>query len=233
MFQRLWLASVAQPLHPLLSVACAAVALTFGLLLRDATTLLTFVAGLGLIFMMVGYGVLLARIARIVIPLAALIGVLAALFGGGVSGGLMTFGSISLLGLTIAFAWTIDPTQLARALRQAGAPPLVALSLLITVRSIPTLVGEAVRIRDAMRVRGLSLRHTPLRILYRALVVPLLIRVLTLSESLALALETRAFTGDPCATIYRPVALHGRDYATLALMVILMSGVAGTQWLFN
>ena len=64
-----------------------------------------------MIFMMVGYGVLLARIARIVIPLAALIGVLAALFGGGVSGGLMTFGRISLLGLTIAFAWTIDPIR--------------------------------------------------------------------------------------------------------------------------
>ena len=79
----------------------------------------------------------------------------------------------------------------------------------------------------------MSLRHTPLRILYRALVVPLLIRVLTLAESLALALETRAFTGDPRATIYRPVALHRRDYATLALMVILMSGVAGAQWLFN
>ena len=68
MLERLWLSSVAQPLHPLLSVACAAVALTFGLLLRDATTLLTFVAGLGLIFVMVGYGMLLIRIARIVIP---------------------------------------------------------------------------------------------------------------------------------------------------------------------
>jgi|GEM_PF-4629794 len=233
MFERLWLASVAQPLHPFLSVACAAVVLTFGLLLSDVSALLVFIAGLGLIFIVVGYEMLFARIARIVIPLAALIGVLAALFGGGVSGGLITFGRISLLGLTTAFAWTIDPTQLARALRQAGAPPLVAMGLLITVRSIPTLVGEAVRIRDAMRVRGLSLRHTPLRILYRAVIVPLLIRILTLAESLALALETRAFTGDPRATIYRPVALHGRDYATLALMVILMSGVAGTQWLFN
>jgi hypothetical protein len=33
------------------------------------------------------------------------------LFGGGMSGGLTTFGRISLLGLTIAFAWTIDPIR--------------------------------------------------------------------------------------------------------------------------
>ncbi|MDW8148249.1 MAG: energy-coupling factor transporter transmembrane component T [Roseiflexaceae bacterium] len=105
--------------------------------------------------------------------------------------------------------------------------------MLITVRSIPTLVGEAMRIRDAMQVRGLSLQRTPPRILYRALVVPLLIRVLTLAESLALALETRAFTGDPHATVYRPVALQGRDYGVAALLMMLVIGVASVQWLFT
>lgn len=233
MIQRVFLLSVARPLHPLLSVACAVVALTFGLLLRDVTTLLPFVAGLALLFIIVGYGALLARAALVVVPLAALIGALAAMFGGGITGGLMTFGRISLLGLTTALAWTIDPTQLARALRQIGAPPIVAIGLLITVRSIPTLVGEAMRIRDAMQVRGLSLQRTPLRILYRALVVPLLIRVLTLAESLALALETRAFTGDPHTTVYRPVALQGRDYSVAALLMMLVTGVASVQWLFT
>lgn len=232
MIQRVLLLSVARPLHPLLSVACAVVALTFGLLLRDVTTLLPFVAGLALLFVIVDYGALLARAALVIVPLAALIGALAALFGGNVSSGLMTFGRISLLGLTTALAWTIDPTQLARALRQAGAPPIVAIGLLITVRAIPTLVGEAMRIRDAMQVRGLALRRTPLRVLYRALVVPLLIRVLTLAESLALALETRAFTGDPRATVYRPVTLHRRDYGVAALLTLLVIGVASVQWIF-
>lgn len=232
MIQRVLLLSVARPLHPLLSVACAVVALTFGLLLRDVTTLLPFVAGLALLFVIVGYGALLVHAALVIVPLAALIGALAALFGGNVSSGLMTFGRISLLGLTTALAWTIDPTQLARALRQAGAPPIVAIGLLITVRAIPTLVDEAMRIRDAMQVRGLSLRRTPPSVLYRALVVPLLIRVLTLSESLALALETRAFTGDPRATVYRPVTLHRRDYGVAALLTILIIGVASVQWIF-
>lgn len=232
MIRRVLLLSVARPLHPLLSVACAVVALTFGLLLRDVTTLLPFVAGLALLFVLVGYGALLARAALVIVPLAALIGALAALFGSNVSSGLMTFGRISLLGLTTALAWTIDPTQLARALRQTGAPPIVAIGLLITVRAIPTLASEAMRIRDAMRVRGLALRRTPLRILYRALVVPLLIRVLNLAESLALALETRAFTGDPRATVYRPVTPHGRDYGMAALLTLLIIGVASVQWIF-
>ena len=54
-------------------------------------------------------------------------------------------------------------------------------------------------------------------ILYRAFLIPLMVRLVNLSDTLALSVETRGFTTYPAPyTVYRPVYLQAKDVAFAA-----------------
>ena len=54
-------------------------------------------------------------------------------------------------------------------------------------------------------------------ILYRAFLIPLMVRLVNLSDTLALSVETRGFTTEAAPyTVYRPVYLQAKDGAFAA-----------------
>ena len=88
----------------------------------------------------------------------------------------------------------------------------------------PLLRAEVRQTREAMRTRGAGGLLNP-AILYRAFLIPLMVRLVNLSDTLALSVETRGFTTYPAPyTVYQPVYLQARDGAFAALSALCAMG---------
>lgn len=97
--------------------------------------------------------------------------------------------------------------------------------LALCVAAIPGLLRAEVRqTREAMRTRGAGGLLNP-AILYRAFLIPLMVRLVNLSDTLALSVETRGFTTEATPyTVYRPVYLQAKDGAFAALSALCAMG---------
>ena len=103
-------------------------------------------------------------------------------------------------------------------------PRVLTLAMLITFTFFPLLRAEVRQTREAMRTRGAGGILNP-AILYRAFLIPLMVRLVNLSDTLALSVETRGFTTYPAPyTVYRPVYLQGKDGAFAALSALCAMG---------
>lgn len=85
---------------------------------------------------------------------------------------------------------------------------------------------EIRRIRQAMRLRGVNSAWYDPRVVYRAFVIPLMMRLLSISDLLALSLETRAFSMDGGVTSYRTLTVRRRDSAYIAAVAaVILAGI--------
>lgn len=213
---------VPEPFHPLLSIGFSVAALTTGLLLRPLP-FFAFLSAASVLLVVAGYGKALARLYAFTLVTGAALAGLAVLLGESLPGAVMILGRVTLVGLSMALVATIDPTRLSRALCQARCPRALALGVLISVNFVPVLKQESDRIREAMRARGVVLRWHNAAHLYRALVLPLLIRLISISDTLTLSLETRGFAVEGRGTVYRPVTWRQRDYLYLGAFAVMLA----------
>ena len=96
-----------------------------------------------------------------------------------------------------------EPVRMTRALSQVHTPRAVTLGMLIAMSFVPMLRGEIARVREAMKTRGAGSLWN-LKIFYRAFLVPFAIRLVNISDTLALSVETRGFAlGKVPYTIYK------------------------------
>lgn len=224
-----WL-QVNNGLHPLLSVLFSMLILTCGLMLKDVKLFFYFLLALSLLFALNGYGKAMGMVYLLAFPLGTGVALLAYYFGETTAGAFFILGRILLLALCSVLMITINPTKLARALYQVNCPRVIALGLLITVRFIPVLKKEMETIREAMMVRGVEFRWYRLHHVYRALILPLVIRLFHISDTLALSLETRAFSRESRVTVYQPVLITARDYLVGSFFLIILSGGVFLAW---
>ena len=83
--------------------------------------------------------------------------------------------------------------------------------MLISMSFVPMLRGEIKRVREAMKTRGAGSILNP-KILYRAFLVPFVMRLVNISDTLALSVETRGFAlGKVRYTIYKKESLAISD----------------------
>jgi energy-coupling factor transporter transmembrane protein EcfT len=213
-----------QPLHPLASVVLSLLTLALGLTLGRLLNTAVFVGSLCLLYVLAGYGRIVWRVFRLLTPIAAVVAGLAYLAGDSIEGCLMTMGRISLVGLSSVLLLSVHPTRLSRALTQVGCPRIVALALLITIRFVPVLHAETQRIREAMMVRGVRFHWANLCHVYRALVLPLIVRLINISDLLALSVETRAFSLAEKGKAYRRVSWQLKDALIGAAFALALAG---------
>lgn len=100
-----------------------------------------------------------------------------------------------LMGLNLLYVQATPLPELLAALRGLPIPGQAALLLATLMRFLPTALGEARRIVEAQRCRGLDLKRlwTPAGLV--ALAVPLFLAQVKRSHDLALCLEIRGFAG--------------------------------------
>ena len=118
----------------------------------------------------------------------------------------------------------LAPVCLVRGFSCMRLPRVLTLAMLITFTFFPLLRAEVRQTREAMRTRGAGGLLNP-AILYRAFLIPLMVRLVNLSDTLALSVETRGFTTEAAPyTVYRPVYLQGKDGAFAALSALCAMG---------
>jgi energy-coupling factor transport system permease protein len=100
--------------------------------------------------------------------------------------------------ITAAGVWMMatSPQHMTLGLLRLGLPYKAGMAMSATIRFVPLINAERVTIVEAQRARGLDLSQgNPFRrvVRYVAVIGPMLVRALDLAQSLALAMESRAF----------------------------------------
>lgn len=113
---------------------------------------------------------------------------------------------------------SILPVDLTRNLNQIKIPRKITLGMLICLNFVPILKIEVKNIKEAMKIRGVSILNP--KIFYRAFLIPLTIRLVNISDTLALSVEARGFKMDGKSSIYKPVKLKLKDILIFSLIII-------------
>ncbi len=108
--------------------------------------------------------------------------------------------------LAVVPGMALAPVRVTRNLSQLRVPRAVTLGMLIAMSFVPMLKNEIARVREAMKTRGAGSVLNP-QILYRAFLVPLVMRLVNISDTLALSVETRGFT-----LAKAPYTIYKREY---------------------
>jgi len=119
----------------------------------------------------------------------------------------------------------LPPVLMVRNFGKLKIPRPLTLAMLVTLTFMPLLNLEVKRVREAMKTRGAGSLWNP-KIFYRAFLIPFIMRLVNISDTLALSVETRGFTMDSQDyTVYKDVSLTARDIVFAVLLVVL-SGLA-------
>ena len=144
---------------------------------------------------------------------------------------------------TSVMTLTTTPNELTDGLEKALAPmnkihvPVheIAMMMSIALRFIPILVEETDKIMTAQKARGASFSEGNLLQRAKALVpilVPLLVSSFHRAEELATAMECRCYRGETGRTKMRQLHAAGRDYAAMAVTLLLFAGAVAVKIIF-
>jgi energy-coupling factor transport system permease protein len=137
----------------------------------------------------------------------------------------------SLLTLTTSPIRLTDGFErLMRPLAPIGVPAHeLALMMTIALRFIPTLTEEADRIMRAQAARGADFQSGNLMNRIRGLIpvmVPLFVAAFRRADELATAMEARGYRGGQGRTKMRDLAYTGKDFAAMALLLVMVAAVS-------
>lgn len=202
---------IKNPIYPLIGILASAAIIVFGLVTANKLECMYFLAGVWLLFLLFGYW----KSCLAVLPVA---GVLCAVFSGityaitrDVAATYAAANRILAVCVAVVPGLALSPIYLTRSLSQIGTPRMITLGMMIALNFFPLLKAEVRQIREAMRTRGAGSLLNP-KIFYRAFLIPLVMRLVNISDTLALSVETRGFSTEktPC-TVYKPVRLRVVD----------------------
>ena len=210
-------------LRPILLAGLALFSLAVIVLGRlPLTTLLVLVAVLPLCFFITTIQALAQQrdiIARIPLGLFAL-----EISGYGIQLGLLVTLRVLVLSLAMTIFLTIvHPARLTRAVHALGVPFKYAYTLTLALRFLPLMVDELATVRAAQKARGYDIDQA--NILMRVarifpLIVPLMLTGLRRAETIALAMDLRAFNASPQRTYFVDL-YYGPVDTTLRIGAIL------------
>lgn len=217
--------AISRPLYPLVSIAVSLFTLIGALAMARSICGILFLLAVYLLLCLFGY----ARTCLSVLPvLIVYLGIFSLIFYLASSGNaaFTLQMAIRLGGVVIAVipGLALEPIQLTRCLTALRCPRLLTLGMLITLSFVPVLNTEIRQVRSAMRTRGVtSVLHPAL--FYRAFLIPLIVRLVNISDTLALSVETRGFVAEDAGyTVYHPVFFRARDGIFAVLFLLLLLG---------
>ena len=123
--------------------------------------------------------------------------------------------------LAIALGMSIEPIDMTRNLSTLKAPRGVTLGMLIATSFPPVLKAEKQRVREAMKTRGAGSILNP-KIFYRAFLVPFVMRLVNISDTLSLSVETRGFSLEKV-----PYTVYKKEKICISDIIFILGLVAG------
>ena len=142
---------------------------------------------------------------------------------------LLIMGTFLMTYTTSPISLTDGLEQLLNGLKKFRVPVHeLAMIMSIALRFIPTLIEETDKIMSAQKARGADFESGG--ILHKAkamipILVPLFVSAIRRAEELAVAMECRCYHGGEGRTKLHVLKYEGRDYAALALGVLITAGM--------
>ncbi len=220
-----------RPVHPLAALFCSLSSMAVGMIASHNPLIFGYLFFLAALFILYGLYTAVTWMALGMGIFGIVTGGITALLNGNTDLFWISPARCLVIGICVVPLLSVPPALLTRCLNQMHAPRAVTLGMLVTVRFVPVVWGEISQIRAAMRTRGVDTRLNSLAWyrpsnLYRAFLIPLVMRAVNISDTLALSVKTRAFdTLSRGATVYRPVRFTPRDALFTALTVLAMAAI--------
>lgn len=123
--------------------------------------------------------------------------------------------------LAIALGMSIEPIDMTRNLSTLKAPRGLTLGMLIATSFPPVLKAEKQRVREAMKTRGAGSILNP-KIFYRAFLVPFVMRLVNISDTLSLSVETRGFSLEKV-----PYTVYKKEKICISDIIFILGLAAG------
>ncbi len=206
-----------KPVYPVISLASSVLILVFGLITAKSESGIFFLCGAWLLLLVYGYW----RACLAVLPVAA---VMCAVFAGityavskDANSALAAVNRIFAVCAAVIPGMAMPPVLLVRNMSALKLPRMLILGMMITLNFFPLLGDEVKKVREAMKTRGAGSLLSP-QIFYRAFLIPLIMRIVNISDTLALSVETRGFSAGGEHSVYKTAVLGVRDILFLALL---------------
>ncbi len=137
------------------------------------------------------------------------------------------FATLAMLLVVPLAVFTTDTNNMIVALVRARVPYKFAFIFSSTLRFFPLLLEQVETIIEAQRLRGLEMQEMSAfrkAQVYGRVAVPLILGALLKSQSLEIALQSRAFSGDPDRTYLHESTLGAAEYGVLTACVFFLVG---------
>lgn len=207
-------------LYPLFAVASALIIMVFGLVMARTVVCSYFLLGAFVWLFIFGCYKQCLK----VLPAFIIVGGIFALIGYFASdkntdAALAFVNRFGAVFLALVPGMGISALAMTRNLSGLRTPRAITLGMLITMSFVPVLRGEIKRVREAMKTRGAGSILSP-GIFYRAFLIPLVTRLVDISDTLALSIETRGFClGKSKYTVYKKEVINIFDVLYLAGLI--------------
>ncbi|MFD1067819.1 energy-coupling factor transporter transmembrane component T family protein [Oceanobacillus locisalsi] len=133
--------------------------------------------------------------------------------------------SLCFISLSLLFALTTDPTKFMLSLmQQAKLSPKLTYGILAGYRFLPTFKTELNLIRQAHQIRGVQ-RTKGLRQKWqnnKQYIIPLLASSIRKAERVAIAMESKGFTGERNRTFYHQLTISSKDWIFFISMFVAL-----------
>lgn len=208
-----------KPIYPLFTMLFSIAMILYGMIMADSfTTLIVFAA---VLLLLICYGYFFTVLFWL--PVAILF---CGIFGGITYAISQDIGELiksitRMLGISIAVipGLGLSVSHLTRSLESLKIPRFITLGIMITYAFFPILYKEIKQIREAMKVRKTTNIFNP-KILYRAFLIPLIIQLINISDTLSLSIETRGFSMyDKNYISYKKVGINWLDFMFMIFII--------------
>ena len=209
-------------LYPLFAIASSVIILLTSLFLAPYRGYLYLLAVIA-VEVLFGMGRYVLKILPAAVVMCAIFFAAAFLITGSVSDGISGAARIGGLCAAMVPGMSIPPVNLTRALNGLKCPRTLSLGILITLRFFPLLGLEVRNIREAMKTRGADRSFSTV---YRSTILPFCLRLVNISDLLALSVETRGFSTDGNYSVWKKVGIRPVDCVYLAVTVLVCAAAA-------
>lgn len=209
-------------LYPVLALACAVFVIVFGLVTARTVACSVFLACVFVWLALFGcFKACLKALPVLVVACGAFFGIAYGASGGSAAYAMAMANRIGAVCMAVIPGMSTEPAATCRNLSQLKVPRGVTLGMLIALSFMPVLRAEISRVREAMKTRGAGSMWNP-KLFYRAFLIPFVTRLVDISDTLALSVETRGFTlGKADYTVYK------REFIGLFDIIFLLGLTAG------
>ncbi|NLI72502.1 MAG: energy-coupling factor transporter transmembrane protein EcfT [Bacteroidales bacterium] len=208
-------------IHPILSLVYSLLLFVMGLLFVKQVWFWLYLITFLILFLLFRFEKIIIK----TIPFILIFGLIMAgltIINGNKSDVLYAFYRVLALGLASILSISIKPINLVRAFNQLNIPRWISLGLLIVIRFIQIFREEMRQIRQAITLRGIRFIETPI-LWGRAFFIPLIIRVLSISEGLAISLETRGFSTEVDGSSFEIICFKRRDLVFSCIFIACLT----------